>query len=136
MQRNLIKQEFVTFGLDVQVVPTPINAQMGLTAMIDSFLVCVPVAAANSVFMGADAGVTITSGLEILAGTTEGFVIDHDGRQLYELQNPLMDLRNAALCKADQAETIPFIAWDMTQIYLVAVGVTRVSIGCFKAVYV
>lgn len=136
MLRPLIKQEFVTFGVTVGIAAAPVSAQMGLTSMVDTFLTCVPVAAANSIFLGADAGVTILNGLEILAGTTMQFKIDHDGRQLYELQTPLMDIRNAALCKNDIPETVPYIVWDMSQIFLVAVAPTLISIACFKAVYV
>lgn len=134
--RPLVKQEATTFLLAVQVTPTPIAPQLGLTSMIDSFIVTVPVAAANSVFLGFDAGVTITTGLELIAGTSSNFVIDHEGRQLYELQYPLMDIRNTGMCKNDPAEQIPLVVWDMSQVYLVAAAITNVTIGVFKAVYV
>lgn len=136
MQRPLVKQEFTTFSLQVQTVGTPINAAMGITTMIDSVVICVPSGAANSVFLGGDQGVTTTSGLELLAPSLSSFVIDHDGRQLYELQFPLMDLRNGAMCKMDQGDQIPFVVWDLSSMYLVAAAVTTVSIAAFKAVYV
>lgn len=137
MNRPLVKQEATTFAVSVQITATPVNQQMGITAMIDSFIIAVPLGAANSVFIGFDAGVTVGTGLEILAGTSEAFIIDHDGRQLYELQYPLMDIRNAGICgKPALQENIPLVVWDMTQIYLVAIAITTVSVGVFKAVYV
>lgn len=134
--RPLVKQEATSFSLSVAVTPTPIAPQLGLTSMIDSFIVTIPSTAANSVFMGFDAGVTTTTGLELLAGTSENFRIDQGGRQLYELQFPLMDLRNDKLCKTDPLEQIPYVVWDMSQVYLVAAAITVVTIAVFKAVYV
>lgn len=135
MQRPLLKQEFATFSLSVAINGTPINPNMGLTAMVDTILICIPVAAANSVFLGSDPGVTIVTGLELIAGTTTAFEIKQD-RQLYELQYPLMDIKNSAMCKQDQGEQIPFIAWDVAAMFLVAAAITVVTIAVFKAVYV
>lgn len=135
MQRPLLKQDFTTFALSVGVNGTPINSQMQLTAMVDTIAICVPSTAANSVFFGADQGVTTASGLELLPSTTSAFRIAQM-RQLYELQYPLQDLKNAAMCKVSIGEEIPVIVWDVSQIYLVAAGVTTVSIAVFKAVYV
>lgn len=134
--RDIIAQQFTTFAFSVPITAAPIAPNLQLTSLIDTFAITVPAAAANSVFLGGDAGVTITTGLELLAGTTTIFTIDHDGRQLYELQYPLKDTRDSVKCTDSQLIEIPFITWDMSQIYLVAVAVTNVTVACFKAMYI
>src|SRR6266496_1652085 len=93
VNRPLVAQEFNSFGFTVNVAPAqPLGANYPITAIIDSFYITVPATAANSIFIGGNPGVIITTGLELIAGTTTGFVIQHDGRQLYELQKPLIDI--------------------------------------------
>lgn len=135
VQRNLIKQEFTTFGLQVQTTAGPINANMGLTAMIDAIIISVPASAANNIFLGGDAGVTITTGIEIVAGSPVLFAINHDGRQLYEIQEPLIKIAAAAMCADQKPETIPFVVWDISQMYLVASAATNIAVGVFKAMF-
>lgn len=136
MNRPLVKQEAVNFSVLVGITPTPINQNMQISAMIDSVLVCVPAAAANGCFIGFDAGVTPVTGIEIPIGATLNFVIDHDGRQLYELQNPLMDAVSKFMCRPYQSEAIPLVVWDVSQLYLVATVAVTVAVACFKAVYI
>lgn len=135
MQRPLIRQEFTTMSFTVTTAAQSPTQNLGLTSLIDTFLITVPLTAANSIFLGGDQGVTITSGIELLAGTTTQFKIDHDTRQLYELQNLL---KKMAECMAgpSQMEWIPFVCWDMSQIYLVAAANTAISLALFKAVYI
>jgi len=133
MNRPLLKQEATTFAVAVGLVGTPVAPNMQLTALVDSFVISV---AADIIFMGFDQGVTITNGLQLGANTLTQFSIDHDGRQLYELQFPLTDIRNGAMCKTDPIEQIPFVVWDMSQIFLVGAAATTVSVSVFKAVYV
>jgi len=136
VNRPLLKQEFTTFPLTVQTTGTPVNANMGITAMVDSFMITVPAGTANSVFLGGDQGVTITSGIELLAGTTVQFLINHDGRQQYELQAPLIDIATIVACRDYIPEAIPFVVWDMSSIFLVAVAPTAITVAIFKAMYI
>lgn len=135
VQRNLVRQEFSTFGITVQTTGGPINANMGITAMVDAIILSVPASAANNVFLGGDAGVTITTGIEIVAGSPVLFAIDHDGRQMYELQEPLVKMASVAMCLEQRPEAIPFVVWDISQMYLVASAATNMAVGVFKAMF-
>jgi len=133
--RPLVAQEFNTFGLTVNVAPAqPLGPMYSITSIIDSFYITVPASAANSVFIGGNPGVTITTGLEIIAGTTVGFIIQHDGRQMYEIQKPLLDIART-MCNVELPEAIPFVVWDLSQIYVVATAATVISVAPFKAMY-
>lgn len=138
MPRDLIKQEATAFAFTVPVAPAaPLMPQAGLTAYIDTFMITVPATAANSIWLGFDQGVIVGSGIELLASTTTLFKIDHDGRQVYEVQNLLIPI-NRALCGTPVVprEEIPFVVWDMSQIFVVATLATAISFAVFKAVYV
>jgi hypothetical protein len=136
VQRSLVRQEFSTFGLTVQTTAGPVNANMQIGAMIDAIILSVPASAANNVFLGGDAGVTITTGIEIVAGSPVLFAIDHDGRQLYEVQEPLLEMASAYLCRELRPESIPFVLWDISQMYLVASAATNMAVGVFKAMFI
>jgi|SRR5215470_7142982 len=138
MDRPLLKQDATSFAMTVPVAPAaPIGPQYGLTSLIDSFDITIPAAAANSVFIGFDQGVIITTGLELIAGTTVQFKIDHDGRQIYECQHLLAKLITT-LCGTPitPEEQIPLVVWDMSQVFLVAAAPTNVTIALFKATYI
>jgi len=136
-QRPLVKQEGDAFAFAVPVAPAaPLAPQLGLGSMIDSFMITVPAGAANSIFLGFNAGVIVGNGIELLVGTTVNFRIDHDGRQLYEIQNLLTHINNA-VCGAPilPYEEIPLVCWDMSQIYVVAAAATNITFATFKTVY-
>lgn len=136
--RPLLKQEATALAGVADVAPaSPLMQQAGLTSMIDTFVITVPAGATNSIFLGFDQGVIVGSGIELLAGTTTAFAIDHDTRQLYELQTLLTRL-NDVLCGRPVVPTdeIPFVVWDMSQIYVVAAASTPFTFAVFKAVYV
>jgi hypothetical protein len=138
MERPLLKQDATAFAFTVPVAPAASPGQQyPLTALIDTFLVTVPAAAANSVFLGFDQGLIVGTGIELLAGTTVEFRVDHDGRQIYECQNLLTRLVET-LCGRPivPAEQIPFVCWDMSQIYMVAAAPTAITMALFKAVYI
>src|SRR5262245_48152136 len=136
--RPLIRQEATAFQFTVPVAPAASPApQLSLNSLIDSFLITVPTTAANSVFLGFDAGVIVGTGIELLAGSSVPFRIDQDGRQLYELQHLLMKMAQQIGCTVPEIqEEIPFVCWDMSQIYLVAAAATVITMCIFKAVYI
>jgi hypothetical protein len=139
VNRPIIAQQFDTYGLLVTNAAQPLAPQFQITALIDVFIITVPAAAANSVIIGSNAGVTAgppPTGLELIAGTSVLFRIDHDGRQLYELQKPSFDIQEAVKCITTQPEAIPFIVWDLSQIFVVAVANTSISFATFKAMYI
>lgn len=132
-KRPTLAQRFQSYALLVGVGPTPLNTswqQANLSGLYDAFIVSVPLAAANGVFLG-DASISalLTNGLEILPGVPIQLSIENE-RQLYEVQAPIVD----KLCTVP--ESIPFVAWSPAEIYLTAVAPTTVGILLFSAPYV
>lgn len=133
--RPTVPQQLNQAVIAVAVTPTPLSSNPALTlAYIDSFLLCVYTTAANSVFFG-DQSVTTTNGMEIPAGVTVQFSISNE-RQLYELQLPLLPVASQIVCAAMPQSDIPFVYWDLSQLYLVAAAPTNVVIIPFKRAYV
>lgn len=138
VNRPIIAQPFESFGLSVPAPPTapvPIDANSRKEDLIDTFLITVPAAAANSIFMGTS-GVGVGQGLELLQGTTVMFKIDHDGRQVYELQGALVEIATALECRVISPDAIPFVVWDLTQICLIAVAATAITVAVMRNPYV
>lgn len=132
-QRNPIAQEWWPKAFPVGANATPLaqgSQQSSIQALYDSILICVPAAAANSVWLG-DSSVNpaLFNGLEILPREKIMLSIVNE-RQLYEIQGPLIDRD----CGAPFA--IPFISWDVSTMYFRAVAPTTIGIILFKAPYI
>jgi hypothetical protein len=131
--RRPLKQTFTPFALLVGVSATPLNTswqQANISGFYDSFIISVPQAAANGVFLGdASIDATLNNGLEILPGVPIKLSIDNE-RQLYEVQAPLVD----QFCPA-VPESIPFICWNPAEIYLAAIAPTSIGVILFPAPY-
>jgi hypothetical protein len=131
-KRPVLQQRFLPFALLVGIGPTPLNTswqQANLSGLYDSFLISVPKAAANGVFLGdASISAALNNGLEILPGIPINLSI-YNERQLYEVQSPLVDPG----CMVP--ESIPFVAWNPAEIYLAAIAPTSIGVILFQAAY-
>jgi hypothetical protein len=145
--RAPIEQTFFNTTLIVQTTPTPLNASIDLSSMIQAFTVCNPSFNSASVFIG-DAGVSASSagsigtGIEILTSTSQTFEILQD-RQMYELQDPAINMAEQILssagsgCQKVDPIYIPVIAWKPNNIFLIcAVATVTVSVMFFRNVYI
>lgn len=133
--RPLVPQDGNNFAVALAAgVATPINSQMQLTSMIDTILICVPSTSTN-VFLGFNQALTAANGIEIISGNTVLLRVEHDTRQLYELQGPLIDLVASQLCRPMQIDAIPFVVWDVSQLYLFSTLANTVAVATFKASY-
>lgn len=133
LSRPLVAQQFNTFSFAVGIAAVPILANAQKQDLITTFIISNPIAGA-SVYLG-NQGVSTTTGLEILAGTTPVFTVLQEGRQMYELQTQLMDINAGLQCRSMEIEKIPFIVWDMSNQFLVAAAPTTVSIALYPAMY-
>jgi hypothetical protein len=132
--RPILEQTFTNYALPVlSANPVPLNGNLQLTALIDSFAICVPAGSANGVFYG-DAQVTITNGLEIAVGTTVSFIIQQT-RQLYEVQEPVLKVAESLTCAVVPPKDIPFICWNPSNFYLIASANVTVTVMLFKVPY-
>lgn len=136
VDRPIVYQIFTTFALTVGTTPTQLSTAFTKVDLIDSFVISLDAGAANNIFIG-DQGVTITTGLEIVAGGGPVNFVIRNQHQQYDLQDPLITLAEATLCQGPVApRAIPFIIWDLSQIYLVAAAATNVRIAPFRAIFV
>lgn len=133
--RPIITQPFSTFALAVQVTPTPLSTSVQQADLINSFVISLDAGAANNVFIG-DQGVTVATGLEIVAGAGPIQFLIQDERMKYELLRPMLAGLESFQCLPNQATTIPFIVWDLSQIYLIAAAITNVRIAAFRAQFI
>jgi hypothetical protein len=137
INRDIVYQPFETFVVAVQVTPTQLSSQLAFTKadLIDSFAISVDAGAANNVFIGG-AGVTIANGLEIIAGGGPiEFVIENQ-RQHYDLQEPVIAIAETLQCAPNQPRSIPFIVWDFSQIYLIAIAITNIRVAPFRSMFI
>lgn len=132
-ERPLIEQNFTQFALTVGIVPTPIGPAFSQAAMVDSFVICLPAAAANEVYFG-DESVTIATGLEIGIGLSVTFATDNM-RQLYELQMPMLRYLGVLFRQLVLADMIPFTVWNLSRTFLVATAPTTVRVIIFRSSY-
>jgi hypothetical protein len=135
VNRPTVYQNFETFTLTVLVTPTQISTAFTKVELIDSFVISVDAGAANNVFIGGP-GVTITNGLEIVAGAGPVNFRIRNQRQTYDLQAPVINIAEVLQCVPNQPVSLPFVVWDFSQIYLVAAANTNVRIAPFRSMFV
>ena len=144
--REPIEQLFVNYTVAVATTPTQLNPSMDISAYVQSFFICNPSFNANNVFWG-DGQVTASSagnigtGIEIIAGTTQQFIILQD-RQFYEIQDSINDII-AFLSSQVKGCTIqssvmkvPVVVWNPANFFLVAAVATTVSVSVMRNVYI
>jgi hypothetical protein len=138
INRPLLEIQFTTFQLQVETTPTPIKANGALTDYIESFVVSVDSGAANDVYFGnINVQAAVGGGMQIVRGAPLQFFVQQV-RQLYELQSPLEQIVKAApVCVPGfQSEAIPFVCWNLANVFLIATAVTQVSITTFRTPFV
>ena len=131
INRPIISQTFSSFVLPVAVTPTPMISTPNKSDLVDSFIVSLDAGAANNVFMG-DGGVTVNSGIEIVAGGGPASFRIVNQNQQYDTMLPLMDIARTLQCQSERPFAIPFVVWDCSQIYFIAALATNVRIMLFR----
>jgi hypothetical protein len=137
VNRAIVYQPFETFNIAVQVTPTQLSTVMAFTKadLIDSFTISVDGAAANNVFIGG-AGVTVANGIEIVRGAGPVNFEILNQHQHYEIQEPLLNITESLQCMPKEPRQIPFVVWDFSQIYLIAIAITNVRIAPYRSVFI
>lgn len=135
INRPILSQTFTSFVLPVAITATPMVATPNKSDLIDSFIVSVDAGAANNVFMG-DGGVTVNSGIEILAGggPVNFRIVNQD--QQYDTMLPLMDIARTLQCQSTNPFAIPFVVWDCANIYFIAAAATNIRIILFRSQFI
>lgn len=134
VQRPLVVQTFRTFNFAVGLAALPIDPIQGQKErLITTFAISNPVGG-NSVFLG-NSGVTATTGFEIPGGTAPQFSIDQGGRQNYEIQKPLLQIAGGLQCSTEQIEGVPFVVFDLSNMFLIAAVAQTVTIITFPTMY-
>lgn len=134
--RDITFQPFTTVVVAVAITPTPIWPVQNKADLIDSFAISVDAGAANNVFIG-DQGVTVNSGLEIVAGGGPALFRIVNQNMHYEIISYLADIAEILGCKQpNMPKTIPFVIWDLTQVYLIAAAGTNVRVAIFRSQFI
>jgi hypothetical protein len=136
-ERPVVRQRFFSYALAVAAAPavTQVNNDPSLhTNYLNTFIISVPAAGGN-VYLGS-AGVSQATGLELIAGSGPlVFAIDQ-ARQFYEIQDPTLQIAAIANCKNPKPQMIPFVVWDLTQLFLTAPVLTNIVVGFTFAEFV
>jgi hypothetical protein len=133
--RDIVVQPFETFNIAVQVTPTQLTTKFTKVDLITSFILSVDQGAANNVFMGGG-GVSVTNGIEIVAGGGPIEFFINNQKQHYELQEPVISITEILQCAPKQPRSIPIVVWDLSQIYLIAAAITNVRVAPIRAVFI
>lgn len=134
--RPLVRQLFYASPLIAPASPARTQLsqavqQASLDTLITAFTVSCPFGGANSVWIGdSSVDATLFNGIEIPPGISKSLVVD-PGRQLYELQQPLLD---SAPCLID-ALAIPFAVWDLSGWYITASAQITVGLVLFPEMF-
>lgn len=137
VNREVVYQPFDSFLIVVGTVPTRLSDTIAFakTDLIDSFVISLDAGAANNIFIGG-ANVTVNNGVEIVAGGGPvNFVIENQNEH-YEILDPLLRISETLQCTPKQPLAIPFIVWDLSQIYLVAAAATNVRVMPFRSMFI
>jgi hypothetical protein len=135
MQRPLLYQPIVSRSVVVGTAPVSLDPTGNINQMVASFSVSVPTGAGNC-FIG-DSNVTVTSGLEIVAGAgAVEFSIEDDNPMLYELLEPLIKIAEILKCGAVISFLKPRTLWDLSQVYVVASAASTIAVNIFKTQFV
>lgn len=135
VNRPILFQPVSTIIVAVQVTPTPIIPNQNKTDLVDSFIISVDSGAANNVFLG-DGSVTLVNGIELIAGAGPiQFVIRNQWQQ-YDVQNALISVAETLQCQQNSPFAVPFVVWDLSQIYLVAAAITNVRVMQFRSPFI
>lgn len=139
-ERPQVVQQLISFPLTVPGAGQAIQISQTLTKkdLITTFGVSNPTAG-SSVYIG-NAGVSaagVNQGFEIPAGTAPYFRTFQEDRQLYEIQALLVSLLRGLKCAQPDVEKIPFICWDLSQLYLFSANAagSQVTIVAFPQAY-
>jgi len=135
INRPIVYQTFETFTVSVQVTPTQLSTAFTKVDLIDSFVISVDAGAANNIFIGGP-GVTVTNGLEIVAGGGPVKFTIINQNQHYELQEPVIAITETLQCSPVQPRAIPFVVWDFSQLYVIAVAITAARIAPFRSIFI
>lgn len=131
--RQKLTQDFFPFALNVGITPTPISQavqQATVDSLYTTILFSLRVAAANTVWIGGqNISATLFNGMEIVQGAPIALKIDQQ-RQIYEIQAPIVD----QLCTVPDG--IPFVAWDVSRLFAVAVAPTVMGVILFKEPFI
>lgn len=135
VNREILFQPFTTSIINVGTTATPLSSNQNKTDLIDSFILSLDAAAANNVFMG-DQGVTLNSGIEIVAGGGPVLFRIINQNVHYEIMNPVLDIAENMECRPKNAVQIPFVIWDLSQIYLIAAAATAIRLAPFRSQFI
>jgi hypothetical protein len=140
ISRDLVTQTFRAFAVTLvgTAAAVPLDPGGSKQQLITTFVISNPAASGGSVYIG-NQGVTdptgVNPGFEVQAGTAPAFKELQEGRQLYELQLILADIAKALKCTNIQLQKIPFVVFDMSQIFAFSTVNLTFTVITFPTMY-
>lgn len=139
-QRDLVTQNFRTFTvtLGAGAVAVPLDPNGSKLQLITSFGISNPVGSGGSIYIG-NQNVTdptgANPGFEIQAGTAPFFREFQEGRQLYEVQSLVALIASKLECANVTLEKIPFVVFDLSQIFAFSLVGLTFTVITFPTMY-
>lgn len=139
-QRDLVTQNFRTFPVTLvgTAAAVPLDISGSKQQLITAFGISNPLASGGSIYIG-NQGVTdptgANAGFEIQAGTAPFFREFQEGRQLYELQALIAEIAQRMNCGPLTLEKIPFVVFDLSQIYAFSLVNITFTVITFPTMY-
>ena len=135
IERQIVWQQFNHFALTVLTTPTPLSSVVNQSLYYDSVVISVPSAALNNVFFGGP-GVTTGNGIELVAGAGPVEFRIANQFQQYDLLEPLLNVAAGVVCAPQTPKAIPFAAWNLAEMNLIAAANTAVTVMTFQSMFV
>lgn len=130
-QRPLLRQPFFPFAVACNVAAVPLSnyiQQATLTALYTSIAFSVPSTGLSVIWGDSSVLAANGNGIWITPGIVQVWRIDNGGRQLYELQEPLVD----GLKCAPAPKGIPFSVWDVSSIWVASTAAQTLGVCLFQ----
>lgn len=138
--RDLVTQNFRTFTVTLVggAAALPLDPNGSKQQLITSFGISNPAASGGSIYIG-NQNVTdptgANPGFEIQAGTAPFFRELQEGRQMYELQQLIAMIASKLECTNVTLEKIPFVVFDLSQIFAFSTVALTFTVITFPTMY-
>lgn len=133
--RQPYRQQFFPFAVQCDVAAVPLNnfiQQATLTALYTSIAFSVPVGGLSCIWGDSSVLLANGNGMFITPGIVQVWKIDNGGRQLYELQEPLID----GMQCAGAPLSIPLAVWDVSTIWVASSAPQTLGVMLFQEGFV
>jgi len=132
--RPLVRQNFFPFAVATNVAAVALASiaqQSSITSLYTAIAFSVPIGGLSVIWGDSSVLAANGNGIWISPGVVQVWPINN-GRQLYEIQEPLVD----GLPCANRPLAIPFSVWDLSTIWVASTGAQTLGVILFQESFV